>query len=489
MFRWMDLYFSERFEIPPRVLEEYGALDISVASDLPLFIDPFLLFNSDKPAYQHLHDGIMRYLTYLRDLSADRDLDKGLIDSLYRFKEVKQNWLGYTVLGNGGQGLGADFAEALHGALSHIFADFGRETITRGTHLEKLCLIKPGVGKDNISDFTANLIKGFLCRYTEQFARQNLAPEQCDQFRVSRARFNYQTGTWVTESFHLPRVGDDYVILTPLDLLTRDDTWINHKDMIRNFARLPAAVPNDQLRAQINAYFRRRLGSDPDAKRTREAAAETVHRFPELIDRYIRMQEDEGDRAESISAEKVEEAKRVLVEQVRLAVLDLERNTKFYDQPWTSYEECLERARYFKTYIESKDGYRLLNRGGGGFSNEKEVQLVFGLVWCKTEFDVNREPNNGRGPVDFKVSYGAGDKSLIEFKLASNTQLKRNLEKQIAIYEAANQTRTAVKVIVCYSGADEARLTNILDELGLAGDESILVIDARSDNKPSASKA
>ena len=36
----------------------------------------------------------------------------------------------------------------------------------------------------------------------------------------------------------------------------------------------------------------------------------------------------------------------------------------------------------------------------------------FGLVWCNTEFDINREPNNGRGPVDFKASYGAGDKSL-----------------------------------------------------------------------------
>lgn len=101
----MDLYFSERFDVDPQVLEEYGALDISVASDLPLFIDPFLLFNSDKPVYQELHDEILRYLTYLRDLSADRELDKGLIDSLYRFQEVKQNWLGYTVLGNGGQGL------------------------------------------------------------------------------------------------------------------------------------------------------------------------------------------------------------------------------------------------------------------------------------------------------------------------------------------------------------------------------------------------
>jgi hypothetical protein len=50
-------------------------------------------------------------------------------------------------------------------------------------------------------------------------------------------------------------------------------------------------------------------------------------------------------------------------------------------------------------------------------------------VWCGTEFDVNREVNNGRGPVDFKVSFGADDKSLIEVKLASNSSLKRNLEQ------------------------------------------------------------
>jgi hypothetical protein len=31
---------------------------------------------------------------------------------------------------------------------------------------------------------------------------------------------------------------------------------------------------------------------------------------------------------------------------------------------------------------------------------------------------VNREVNNGRGPVDFKVSEGAADTSLVHFKLA-----------------------------------------------------------------------
>ena len=76
-------------------------------------------------------------------------------------------------------------------------------------------------------------------------------------------------------------------------------------------------------------------------------------------------------------------------------------------------------------------------------------------MWCGTEFDINREVNNGRGPVDFKASFGAGDKSLIEFKLASNSALKRNLEKQVEIYEAANRTRASVKVIVIYTAREQ----------------------------------
>jgi hypothetical protein len=117
------------------------------------------------------------------------------------------------------------------------------------------------------------------------------------------------------------------------------------------------------------------------------------------------------------------------------------------------------------------------------------VQLFFGLIWCRTEFDVNREPNNGRGPVDFKVSYSAGDKSLIEFKLGSNSSLKRNLENQVDVYKKANKTEKAIKVIVCYTAADQARVARVLKELGLDAETSVVVIDARNDNKPSGSKA
>jgi hypothetical protein len=485
----MDLYFSEYFKVDRDVLDEYGAFDISVVSDLPLFVDPFLLFNSENPTYQQLHDDILLYLRFLRDRAVDQSLDPHLIDTWYRFKEVEQNWLGYTLFGNKGAGLGAQFAVALHGALGDIFRDFGNETVTRGAHLEKLCLIRPGVGKDNISDFTTNLIKGFLCQYTQTFSEEHLDGQHCRTFTVQHAHFNYETRTWASKQYYLPQLRDSFVLLTPVDILTRDDTWINHRDMISKFWQLPGAVSNGEQRAQINQYLKRALGEEPSAKRQREAAEKTVERFPGLIDLYIKLQEDDGDRAEALSTSKVDDTRRVLVEQIQIALADLASNTEFYQKPWTSYEECLERVRYFKAYIEDKDGFRLFNRDGKGFSNEKEVQLAFGLVWCGTEFDINREANNGRGPVDFKASFGAGDKSLIEFKLASNTALRRNLEKQVAVYGAANGTRKAVKVIIFYTARHEARVVGILEELGLKGEESVILIDARSDNKPSASNA
>jgi hypothetical protein len=132
----VELYFSQHFDVAPDLVEDYGALDISVVSDIPLFVDPFLLFNSEDETYQQLHQEILRYLVFLRDLAQDVGLDDALIDNLYRFKEVKQNWFGYTLFGNDGAGLGKEFAVALHGALGDIFADFGNETITRGTPRE-----------------------------------------------------------------------------------------------------------------------------------------------------------------------------------------------------------------------------------------------------------------------------------------------------------------------------------------------------------------
>jgi hypothetical protein len=77
----------------------------------------------------------------------------------------------------------------------------------------------------------------------------------------------------------------------------------------------------------------------------------------------------------------------------------------------------------------------------------------------------------------------------VEFKLASNSQLKRNLQKQVEIYEKANQTSNSLKVILYFSAEEHDKVQRILQELNLTSHPDIYLIDGRNDNKSSASHA
>lgn len=287
------IYFSEFFGLDPEVIEGYGAFDVSLISDLPLFVDPFMLFTSKKERYQELHRGVIQYLQFLLEKTASGPIESGLLTHWFRFKEVKENWLGFASRGNTGHGLGRRFAGELYVNLSSVFKDFGNEKVTRGSHLEKLCLISRGVGRDNISDFTVCLIKGFLLEYSQELADRFLDPDQIWTGDVERTRFDYTTETWTSEQFRLPKFGDSFVILSPKDLLRREETWINRSDLVRNFEQVAASVPDEVLRHQLNNYLRTQLiypadSTDKEKKEKRDKTIEEAMRqFPEIIEYYI----------------------------------------------------------------------------------------------------------------------------------------------------------------------------------------------------------
>ena len=282
----MKLYFSDVFEVSEKAIDDYGAFNVSLITDLPLFIDPFLLFNSKKPEYRGLHDQIIRYLRFLKDRSVEGNVAPGLLRAWYYFQEVEQNCLGFCVAGHSGHGLGTKFAQALNANLHTIFTSFGTEKVTKGSHLEKLCLIADGVGKDTISDFTTNLIKGFLCEYSQAFAQMHLSPKHRKIVAITKAAFNYETKSWATLRYELPFFDGDFVLLTPRDILTRDDTWINKEDMLRGFEDIPEAVDDAALRGQINEYFYSMLPEEPD-KKDYDRAAVNVYLTASPVDRLL----------------------------------------------------------------------------------------------------------------------------------------------------------------------------------------------------------
>ena len=485
----MKILFSDVFEVDPAAVEAHGAFNVALVADLPLFIDPFLIFNSPDPTYQELHERIVRYLLFLHQKAHTGDLSDGLIKAWYRFPEIRENWLGFSATGNEGRGLGKKFAGALHENLRALFSDFGQTKVTKGIHLEKLCLVSPGIGKDSVSDFTSNLIHQFLLEYTQAFAGAHVAPAMRRQVRVPKVRFNYDTETWQSGEFDLPVHNGRHVLLTPVNLLTKDKTWINKTDLMKGFSWIPDAIPNDELRAQINNYFQGLLPKSPTTQDESDAVRRTLLKFPALVDYYIRYKEDHGDEAKSVSASKVVRSRRLYLTQFASLPTLLNRETDFYKVEETTLPAARTRALFLKDVIENKGGHRIFYIHGQAIEREEDLQILYRLTWFATTLDVSREVNDGRGPADFKVSRGASDKSLVEMKLASNSHLKRNLERQSPIYERASDAQVTVKVILCFSATDLAKVKRVLAELKMTGDPNVIVIDAAVDSKPSGSKA
>jgi hypothetical protein len=395
--------------------------------------------------------------------------------------------------GNQGTGLGIYFAKALHANLHTLFADFGAEKITKGSHIEKLCLIRDGVGRDNISDFVTNLIKDFLCRYTEQFTEKHLTTDQKRIVGIQNAIFNYSTEIWEPRRYTLPWTGSDFVILSPKDLLTRDENWINKTDLLRRFDDIPPTIPDAQLREQVSNYFNRVLvrhpRREPNQREYSDAARWTILEYPELIDYYIRLKEDRGDGAVSLASEKVRLTESLLILQLRELQKLLYSTSNFYSTDGGTYEEARKRVAYLKDVIENKGGHKLFYQAGNPIQREQDLQIAYRLVWFGSPSDVSTEVNDGRGPADFKISRGASDKTIVEMKLAKNTHLKQNLEKQVPIYQAASGAKQGIKVILFFTAEEEERVATILTDLKLTGHRDIILIDARADNKPSGSKA
>ncbi len=482
----LRIYFSDFFGISPEVVAEYGAFNISLINDLPLFVDPFLLFHSDNPEYKKLHAEMISYVRFLKTQSAN-PLSSGVLKMWFYFPEIKENWLGYSKSGNSGRGLGQTFANVLKLNLMEVFKDFGDETNT-GTHLEKLTLVKNGIGKDQISDFTCNLICGFLAKYTEDFAIKYIDKSKLAKFNVPKISFDPKTKLWAAKQFLLPKFGNQFVLLTPVDILTKDEAWISHRGFVEDYSSVMSSIDNDQLRSQVNAYFTSVLPIEATQEELETALEKLIKKFPAVLDYYIRLKEKDGRGAQALSSEKLKQASDLFLIQLKDLVERLDK-TQFYQTIPNSFTEGLARVKFLKDVVEKQDGYKLFMVGGKPLKREADLQIMFKLTWFASSFDANAEVNNGRGPADFIVSYGSADKTVIEFKLASNNKLEGNLLKQAEIYtDASRSTHPPIKAILYFSMAERSKVERLLKKHGLEQKKEIMLIDAIPE-KASASKA
>jgi len=499
------MFFSEYFEVNPELIKAYGAVDISLVCDIPLFIDPMLIFNSDKEEYKQLHEAMIRYFHFLYVKSRDVLLENE-IKAWFSFNEVPNNWLGYSLSGNKGLALGDTYAKFLY---NNIEFAVSTNNVSKSSHIEKVMLLYEGSGKDKISDLVVNLIKKYLLEYTEEFTLKYISSNLCKKIPVEKAYFNYETESFVSKEYTLPFICDEkgyieYVILTPYDILREDEPSINRKDFFDSHERIRADIDNDILRAYVNNYISNAIREYEEAQRKnkkpirektimkieKNAFKEVVREYPELYDYYIKLREADTEEIKlQCTYELNEQLEKLLINSKQLINLVFTQGYQV-DISLSAREEAKERLKFFKHIIEDCDGYKNLYTNGICIAKENDLQRLFRFVWYGTMYKVDSEPNNGRGQADFIVSKGQYNQNIIEFKLASNSSLA-HIFTQIKIYEAANCSNGSLMAIFYFS-QDEYDIAN--QTIKNAGyekqiNESILLIDCRNDNKPSASIA
>lgn len=490
------VYFSDVFEVKHSIVQKYGALDISLICDNPAFVDPFLIFADSK--YRNLHDLIIKYLKFLRDLSLKKkgsNLTLAEFNHYYKFPEIKQVWLGYSMSGNIGRGLNKDFGYSLYRNLHEIFSKFGDEDITESAHLEKLCLIEERIGVDKISDFTINLIQKFLLEYTQEFAKEYLDKRFLSEFAIRKVEFDFEKGIWDDGRFVLPmlqRNGKrDFVLLVPRKILTKEDIWISRNDFLECDTAIFGVIPNEELRAKINKFFidnlhikinkKKQQEKDYSKKSKRNALSKTILEYPQLMDYYIKLREK--GKYDALKWHIVEP------EGVNFFTDATQIQSEIKDENFgklASFNDCVSRISFFKKILESNSRDLYFK---GKPLQERHLRVMFKNTTHGSLFDYNSEVNNGRGPIDFIISFGSQDKLGLELKLAANKKLKQNLLNQGQVYKEDSNLNHVFKIIFFFSDEELEKVNKILKELNKSVDnEEIFLIDCRKKESGSNQK-
>lgn len=226
--------------VRPRLTEHHG-LSLSQAAvsfaipfldeDLPLYVDPFLLWKSPSQQDYSMHVGLMTAFNRIGHSARKGNADKAR-NMLIALSECDEVGLGNSAT-RSGKRIGAATADTILGLFSTIpkYMQDGME------HLEETQLLVDGISKDRISDFSCNLIKSFLIDYTvEECERLGIPLNDVTVPAVYSPRTHVMQNEYTKLPVH-PTSGKP-LVLVPKRWL-RHAPWINYDDYFR------AYVPKD----------------------------------------------------------------------------------------------------------------------------------------------------------------------------------------------------------------------------------------------------
>lgn len=250
--------------IAPRLTDYHGihveqaSLDFAIPffeEDIPLYLDPFLLWKSPSQQDQSLHTMLINAFNHLGYLMRS-GLDDKAIENLIIASECDEVGLGSSA-SRTGKRIGKKKAKEILELFERI-----PEYKNKGfRHFEEIQFFVSGISKDRISDIACNFLKSLLIDFTiEQCEKYGIPTTEC---RIENI-YDYRSNKFISsEKVNVPINPEDGkpLLLVPKRWL-RFTPWINYDDYFHHYCPQDdvSHTPENLDRVAVLNYNRNNYG-------------------------------------------------------------------------------------------------------------------------------------------------------------------------------------------------------------------------------------
>lgn len=289
MRRWQQL--ADELEagidvtlVRPRLTDFFGLyvaqadLDFAIPyldEDIPLYVDPFLLWKSPSQQDQALHTAVTNSFNHLNFLMK-RGKDVEARETLIAASECAEVGLGFSKKRRGSR-IGRAKAEEILSLFSQV-APYSENGFT---HFEEIQLYVRDISKDRVSDICCSFLKSFLIDYTTQACHELGVPLNEVQvptvYDYRQNRFVFDETAWLPVN---PETASP-ILLVPRRWL-RFCPWINFDEYFTDYCPLDdvfgSGEPQDP--ARVLRYNRDHYGLVRDYVTSKERTQEDCKNDP-----------------------------------------------------------------------------------------------------------------------------------------------------------------------------------------------------------------
>jgi len=262
---------NDYFEIP--ISQEFVSFAIPfLEEDIPLYVDPFLLWKSPSQQDNSLHTMLVNTFNGIGYLYSKKR-DESILNSFINLTECNEVGLGDSKKKTGKR-IGIKTANDLLSLYNNIpqLTKYGFQ------HFEEIQLLVNNISKDRVSDITCSILKSFLIDYTT---------EQCVNYNIPMSKviihvFDTKKLRIIEEEAYLPvQPNDNRPILFVPKRWLRYIPWVNYDDYFENYYIKDISVierPKDRI--DILDYNRKNYDLISTYIKEKEKTLELCHNDP-----------------------------------------------------------------------------------------------------------------------------------------------------------------------------------------------------------------